>query len=288
MFKKSLTFSLILLTFLSLFAESAQAESKSKSNSVVVSARVGEHSFTMFGYTSAFALVSLDGRGIFDQTRADKNGYFVLKNRFSPLSSREACLTAQDQLGRITYPVCLPPFPVRYNTTVGPVIMPPTISLNKSDIFIGEDAILSGQTIPNTNVDFSFFLEEKNSPFKFITAVVPMANALTFPKLKIKSDHKGNFSATVPSSTADVFRAFAQTNYQGDPSPKSTTLNIKILPFWIIFVRLFLLIWGFIEARLLEIFILTQTIIILVYFLRRYLNPHVIAKNKSLILRKET
>ena len=44
-----------------------------------------------------------------------------------PFQKREACLTAKDQLGRMSSPVCLPPFPVNYNVSIGQVIMPPTV-----------------------------------------------------------------------------------------------------------------------------------------------------------------
>ena len=68
-------------------------------------------------------------------------------------------MTAKDQLGRMSSPVCLPPFPVNYNVSIGPVIMPPTVSLDKKDYFMGDGVILSGQAVPNTDVKLSMFGE---------------------------------------------------------------------------------------------------------------------------------
>src|SRR3989338_3479133 len=94
------------------------------------SVSIGEFRFSLYGYTSPLALVTFEGLGIFDQTTADDQGYFQFNNRFSPFSSREACLSSKDQFGRLSSPLCLPPFPVNYNVSIGPVIMPPTVSLN--------------------------------------------------------------------------------------------------------------------------------------------------------------
>ena len=185
--------------------------------------------------------------GIFDQTTADGKGYFQFNNRFSPFSKREACLSSKDQFGRLSSPVCLPPFPVDYNVSIGPVIMPPTVSLDKKDYFMGDQVMLSGQAVPNTEVKLSVFGDNKNkfearstkietnsnfkirilkiisdfgfriSSFAFIKPV----EAFTFPELTAKSDDKGNFSVNLPSSNPEKFRLFAQTDFKKSISPKS-------------------------------------------------------------------
>ena len=55
-------------------------------SSIENSVFIGEHRFSLFGYTSPFALVTFEGMGIFDQTTANKVGYFEFNNRFSPFS----------------------------------------------------------------------------------------------------------------------------------------------------------------------------------------------------------
>lgn len=131
------------------------------------SASIGDHRFLLYGYTSPHALVSIDAVGVSEQTQADSTGYFEFSDRFSPFSPREVCLNARDQLGRISAPVCLPPFSTDYDIVIGPVLMAPTVSLNRpeegSDYLIDDEIILSGQTIPDTEVNLSVFTAKQDS-----------------------------------------------------------------------------------------------------------------------------
>jgi hypothetical protein len=271
----NLLFLLILITTIGLINQAPKnkyniAGAKTTSYETTISAFIGEYRFTLFGYTSPKALVTFQGLGIFDQTYADETGYFEFKNRFSPFSPREACLTAQDQLGRLTNPVCLPPFPVNYNVTIGPVLMPPTLSLDKSDYWVGDEVILSGQTIPETSVFLSIFTDENKS-------LISQVYAFSLPKLETKTDKSGNFSIALPSSSAKKFRLFAQTHFQNENSPKSVKLTLKILPWWMIIIKFFIFIWLLIKPRLLEIVILIELIFLLIYFLRSHFHPKKLA-----------
>jgi hypothetical protein len=267
--------------YLSQFISNNIAGAKTTSYEATISAFIGEYRFTLYGYTSPKALVTFQGLGIFDQTYADETGYFEFKNRFSPFSPREACLTAQDQLGRLTNPVCLPPFPVNYNVTIGPVLMPPTLSLDKSDYWVGDEVILSGQSIPESNISLSTFTDENK---KLISQVY----AFSLPKLETKTDKKGNFSIALPSSSAKKIRLFAQTKFQNENSPKSVNLTFKILPWWMIIFKFFIFLWLLIKPRLLEIVILIELIFLLIYFLRSHFHPKTLAiiKKQSLAMIK--
>ncbi|MFH0852812.1 MAG: hypothetical protein V1853_00160, partial [bacterium] len=119
-----------------------------QSQPILNSISIGDFHFTLFGYTSPHAEVTLDGQGIYDKTYADSNGFFKFNNRFSPFSPREACLSSKDQFGRISFPVCLPAFPIKYNVSIGPVLIPPTLSLNQEYYYLNDQITLSGQTIP--------------------------------------------------------------------------------------------------------------------------------------------
>lgn len=280
---RNFLFLLILITTMCLINQAPTnnfniAGAKTTSYETTISAFLGEYRFTLFGYTSPKALVNFQGLGIFDQTYADETGYFEFKNRFSPFSPREACLTAQDQLGRLTNPVCLPPFPVDYDVTIGPVLMPPTLSLNKSDYWVGDEVILSGQSIPESNISLSTFTEEKNSLLsQIIKKINPQVYAFSLPKLETKTDKKGNFSIALPSSSAKKIRLFAQTKFQNENSPKSVNLTLKILPWWMIIFKFFIFLWLLIKPRLLEIFILIELIFLLIYFLRSHFHPKTLA-----------
>jgi len=271
----NLLFLLILITTIGLINQAPKnkyniAGAKTTSYETTISAFIGEYRFTLFGYASPKALVTFQGLGIFDQTYADESGYFEFKNRFSPFSPREACLTAQDQLGRLTNPVCLPPFPVNYNVTIGPVLMPPTLSLDKSDYWVGDEVILSGQSIPDSNISLSTFTDENKS-------LISQVYAFSLPKLETKTDKKGNFSIALPSSSAKKIRLFAQTKFQNENSPKSVNLTFKILPWWMIIFKFFIFLWLLIKPRLLEIFILIELIFLLIYFLRSHFHPKTLA-----------
>ena len=278
---------------------------KSQSTNIENSVSIGEFKFSLFGYTSPFALVTFEGMGIFDQTTADGEGYFQFNNRFSPFSSREACLSSKDQFGRLSSPVCLPPFPVDYNVSIGPVIMPPTVSLDKKDYFMGDQVMLSGQAVPNTEVKLSVFGDNKNkfearstkietnsnfkirilkiisdfgfriSSFAFIKPV----EAFTFPELTAKSDDKGNFSVNLPSSNPEKFRLFAQTDFKKSISPNSVKLSLDILPVWMIIVKFFLFLFSLIKPRLLEILIIAE-IIYIIYVIKGHI------QGKAIILKE--
>ena len=247
---------------------------KSQAANVENSVSIGEFRFSLYGYTSPKAQVTFEGLGIFDQTTADSQGYFKFNNRFSPFSSREACLSSKDQFGRLSSPLCLPPFPVNYNVSIGPVIMPPTLSLDKQDYFMGDEVILSGQAVPNSKVDLSMFGDRRDkfearsrildlgfriSNFSLIKSV----EAFTFPQLNTTSDAKGNFSINLPSSGPEKFRLFAQTDFKKSISPNSVKLNLEILPVWMIIIKFFLFLFSLLQPRLLEILIILEIIYIL-------------------------
>ena len=244
------------------------------------SVSIGEFRFSLYGYTSPLALVTFEGLGIFDQTTADDKGYFQFNNRFSPFSKREACLSSKDQFGRLSSPVCLPPFPVDYNVTIGPVIISPTVSLNKTDFFLGDQVVLSGQAIPNSEVNLAIFNENEGKysfpSFSFIKPV----EAFTFPKITSKSDNMGNFSINLPSSSPEKYRLFAQVNYIKSISPNSVKLNLEILPIWMIIVKFFLFLFALLKPRLLEILILAE-IIYIIYVIKIHIQSKAIVLYQS-------
>lgn len=243
-----------------------------QTNEVKVTATIGDSHLDLYGYTSPQALVTLEGMGILDHSYADDDGYFQFSTLFSSKSSREACLNSKDPLGRLSSPVCLPPFPAGNNVSVGPVIMPPTVSLNSQNYYMGDQVILSGQAVPNTEVSLSIFGDDKKtSDFALIRPV----EAFTFPELKVKSDDKGNFSINLPSSNPKKFRLFAQANFMNSTSANSINLSFDILPIWMIIIRYFLFFISLLYPRLLEIAVIFEISYIL-YTLKNHLNEKAI------------
>jgi len=260
---------------------------KTISKGVKVTAWVGEYRFSLFGYTSPGALVSLEGMSIFDQTYAGDDGFFMFENRFSPFSPKEVCLTAIDQFGRVSTPTCLPPFPTKYNVTIGPIILPPTISLNipnESAYYVGDEAILTGQTIPNSTIHLLVFTDTTQSPLiskiynlKSKISLIKQAEAFSLPQLQAVSDNKGNFSISLPSASAKTYRLFTTVNYKKEASPKSLTLQLKIMPLWLMIIRL---------IYFLPILILAEISVILIYFYRSRLHPFHLSKTRALTVRE--
>jgi len=253
---------------------------------ILNSISIGEFRFNLFGYTSPGAQVTFDGQGVYDQTTADNNGYFEFKNRFSPFSPREACLSAKDQFGRVSSPVCLPPFPVEYNVSIGPIIISPTLSLNKDYYYSGDEIILSGQTVPNSEVDLSVFTQENTNLVAKLSLIKPV-EAFTFPELKASSDSKGNFSIILPSTNIKKFRLFAQSQFETWQSPTSIKLNFKILPIWMIIFQIFNTLYELIKPRILEIIIVCELFIITYIIIRSFLHPYVIRRSKAIVLREK-
>ncbi len=155
------------------------------------------------------------------------------------------------------------------------MIMPPTLSLDKNNYYIGDEVILSGQTVPKSRVSLSMFTKQPVS-----INLIKKVEAFSLPQVETTSDDKGNFSISLPSSSNQTFRLFAQTNYLENSSPDSRKLTVKILPWWMIIFELFLLLFEIIKSRLLEFIILLQIVSLVNYFLRRYLHPRTLAIEK--------
>jgi len=266
---------LFLYFFICLFIVSSPVSAIYTSD-VTVSASIGGGStFTLFGYTSPDSTVTLSSQGLYDEGRSDNAGYFIFKDKPTSLYKQELCFTTQDQLGRISTPICIPALPAETIDRIGPVILPPTVSLNNGNIFIGEEPILSGQTIPNTNVKLSLFTDEsvnrRNIAFK---AFVSPVEAYTIPNLHISSDSQGNYSIALSSTQSKYYRMFTQSLYQESLSPKSNTLHLDVMPFWMYLIQLLGFLWRSFRNYLFDFIIVSQIISLGVFFLRKFLQPY--------------
>lgn len=219
-----------------------------------VSAFIGEFRFTLNGYTSPHARVVLEGQGIYDETYADENGRFVFYNRFSPLSSREACLTAHDTDGRSSVPLCLPPFSVLKNVTIGPILLPPTVSVNQ-DIYLAHDyGILSGKAAPESQVTIDMYADTQAQKINLLA----------------KADTDGNYSVTLPTEQEKTMRLYSINEYKDLVSAKSNTLTMFILPIWQVILKWFVRIIGLLKGYLLPLIVLIEGLAILGLYLWGY------------------
>lgn len=224
---------------------------------VAVSVSIGKTlPFVIFGYTSPNAQVNLDASSSNVQTFANSKGYFEFVNVFLPASLQEICLSSQDQFGRLSAPVCIPGRANSPNRRIGPILLPPTISLDKQYYYIKDEVQLSGQTIPNSPVELSLFKE------------------FALPPISVNADEYGNYSAQIPSSQTSKYRVFSQTSYLEQETPQSTPLTFSIYPFWMMIVFLIQLILTQLRDRILELILVLEVFAVLTFIYRRTKKKH--------------
>lgn len=227
---------------------------KKVSYTVTVTASVGASILTIYGYTSPDATVHLEGIGVAHETKADDKGYFIFNQVFLPEPQErfisnfikeaafpELFLVAVDTEKHSSFPFSLPPLRTGpYAITVGPVLLPPTVSLEKGQFLPKEQIIASGQTIPNSEV--TIFLANNDNVSNFwqkLFSITPFAYiipnhtyAYTLPSYHIVADNHGSFQFNLPANSPSNWKIFASSFFLDSPSPKSNTLTFKVLNHW--------------------------------------------------------
>lgn len=242
--------------------------------SITVSAAIGEPKLNVFGYTAPSAQVELRGSRVAEEVTSNGKGYFFFDRVFLPQLRTEStypelCLITIDNQKRFSFPTCLPPLPFGlYEITVGPVLLPPTISLEQGNFLPGEQIAARGQTIPDSKV--AIFLANN---FPLQQGLIPSAYAHFLPSYQIRSNSKGEFEFNLPAEKPATWRLFAAARYLGSPTPKSNSLTFKVLNWWQrlwerikAILGLFL---GFLKPHLWQLFILAE-IIVIFYLLWRH------------------
>jgi len=190
---------------------------------VNVSANIGEGILEVFGYTSPKALVILEGRGIYEETTSDINGYFVFRNRRIRIRSQEICIRAFINGAASSQPTCFP-IPAQKYIRIGPIILPPIITMNKLRFAVSDFAVIQGSAVPNTAIKVKLF----STDIEDIGT-----SGISLPELSTQSLSDGTFSINIPSNIDQRLRFYAQTTYDEIDSGKSTTLTVDIFPFWL-------------------------------------------------------
>lgn len=188
---------------------------------VMISAFIGNARYTITGYTSPLALVKLEGQGIYNETHADKNGRFTFQDGFSPLTPREVCITAVDTDGRVTQPLCLPAFPIKKNIALGPLILPPTLSVNQPEFLINDNGILNGLSAPGSLVDINVAHDTYDQ------------NLI----IQTQANQDGEYSVTLPTSHKDTVRIYSRTSLDTLDSIASNLLSFEVLPWWLLMLN---------------------------------------------------
>ncbi len=235
--------------------------------STTVTASIGENRVTIFGYTSPNSRVELSSPKVFAVTYSNPEGYFIFDKAILPRNPSDLCLISFDNHGRTTSPTCIPPPPLyNYHTDIGPILLPPTISLENNQIDPNSTVISSGQAIPTSTVSINFY-KVNNSGQSFPKE----AQAYSLPPLTASTDILGNFSLNLPTAYSSDYRLYASTKFKDNYSPKSNTI-IYFLPS---FFSLFLQKYPFLYI-LIPLTVIILNILCTYFYLKpdlRYLGP---------------
>jgi len=220
----------ILLDIRTVYADVLPPEKVIVRPNVIVSATIGTPRMTLWGYGAPFSVIELSGIGVDQSVISGANGYYSFDLVYLNTSFPELCVTAIDRGKRITPPTCIPPIGHgNYFYNVGPVILPPTISLGTPQTNEDGQVSAQGETIPNSNVEVKLGRPDaKPGIFGF----QPIRSVLAYyiPSYSVLSDAEGNFSFNMPANGNLSWRVFAITDYEGgNKSPKSNTLKFKTL-----------------------------------------------------------
>lgn len=200
---------------------------------ITISTTLGSPVLKLWGYGSPMSRVEVSGYGVSDFTFARSDGYFEFDNTFLPnpgqMTYPELCLTEIDSEARATTPTCIPALPINeFSYNVGPVILPPTISLTQGTISPGNQIEASGMTLPNSTVKIVLAEDSGDSSIGF--RLVEPLYAYYIPDYTVRSDGKGYFSLNLPDTTPKSWNIFAITDYnQNATSPKSNTLKFNVI-----------------------------------------------------------
>jgi len=259
---------------------------------VTVSATIGEPVLTIFGYTSPSALVKLDGFRTADHVISDTSGYFRFEKVYLPLPDPnypELCLSSVDTQSRLAnFPTCLPPLPGgRLNIIVGPVLLPPTISLGKGAFLPTQQVAARGSTIPNAKVKI-YLANDLGQKISLVKSV----EAYSLPIYEAQADGNGNYEFNLPNPPAggpSTWRLFASAEFAGSPTPKSNTLIFEILNWWgwlwLAITQLFMAIFKLVKPFWWLVVVAAQlTIIFLIARKNRSQKALMVTEPKSLLV----
>jgi hypothetical protein len=248
---------------------------------VTISADIGSPVLKLWGYGSPNSRIEVSGDKVSDFTYSASDGYFEFQKVYLPSPDNafypELCLIGIDVDGRSTPPTCIPPLPANgFSYDIGPVILPPTLSLEAGTVAPSTQVEASGITIPDSEVKIvmaedNVLAGSKSGQSLAHFDIVKKAKAYFIPNYTVRSDRQGNFSFNMPSTSITNWRIFAITNYsQGARSPKSNTLIFNVISPGIITMGN---IWKFILSLLiLPVLIIFEVAVILLIIVAIILN----------------
>lgn len=243
--------------------------------------------FKIYGYAPSDSQVILTGIAVSENTTSRLDGYFEFTRLFFPtilsfLSGYkypELCLYSLDEAKRMTSPVCIPALPLEADTTeVGPILLSPTLEIERGSFASGEQAKAVGKTVPDAQVNIYLAREKSGTSF---FDIVKEVFAYTIPTYQITSNSQGNFEFNLPND-ADTWRLFAGVKVLGAQSAKSNTLTFNVRS---VFLNWLITILEFIKKVLLLLrpywlYLLILVQIVIIILLIRYISKRHKTVNK--------
>lgn len=224
----------VLLACLLLISSTKILATEELSSSISVSASIGDNRITLFGFTSPLSRVELTSPKTFALTYSDNKGYYIFDRTILPKHPGELCITATDDSLRRTSPICIPePPPINFHTDIGPVILPPSLTITDETIKPDSTTVASGQSTPDSQINIFIYQVNHNPPL-----FPKPAQAFGLPLLSTRSDANGNFSFNLPTAYSSKYRLFATLKFDNQDSPKSNTLTYALPSvYWILWLQ---------------------------------------------------
>jgi hypothetical protein len=202
---------IFLSTGISAFAKKPQIVNKS----IDVTAKIGEFNLAVSGIVSPFASLSIiSGGNVYKSVSANSSGAFSFSDILINRGFSDFCIDAVDwkRLGE-SY-TCFSFPPARNNITIADVFLPPTLGVNHREVPEGSDVIISGYTMPKSEVKVHV-----NSGEVLATA-----------------DVSGHYSYKLKRIKKGTYELYAGAHYQGkdslDPARKLTLTAISLGEYW--------------------------------------------------------
>lgn len=207
---------------------------------------VGKTSLSIYGYGPADSEIILSGFGVSEKVVSDKIGFFRFNKVYSySFFYPELCIQAKDSNGLITQATCIPALPINnfIPNEIGPVLLSPTISLSNNNVVVNNEVIVSGNTVPNTNVS------------------VYMAKNYSLPIYQTTSDYNGRYEFSFIPSMSDSYKMFSFAKVGENLTNKSTTLGLNTIS--LVESRAFSLKDFFLQNKI-SLFIILELLIIMI------------------------
>lgn len=231
--KKILSILAILnLIFLSISSIAFAKQPQPVKKSVDVSARIGEFNLNVSGIVAPYASLSLvSGGNVYKSASADGNGSFSFSEILINRGFSEFCIDVIDWKRVGESYTCFSFPPAASNITIKDVFLPPTLGVNHREVPEGSDVLLSGYTMPGSQVTVHVNSEE----------------------VLVSSDISGRYIYKLKSIKRGTYELYAGAHYESrnslSPARKLTLTAISLGEYW---SRLFqsLIEWIFSHAYL--------------------------------------